>query len=124
MADTSEKRLSKYIKLPDEDIGGQGFPRLSSKTQAAVRAARLAEGKEPFEGVKSYVADEAEQGKNLRPYAKKVLADERQKVGELADQYKREARGQAAYKKGGKVSSASSRADGCAVKGKTKGRFV
>jgi len=30
----------------------------------------------------------------------------------------------ASMKKGGKVSSASSRADGCAVKGKTKGRFV
>ena len=30
----------------------------------------------------------------------------------------------AGYKRGGKVSSASSRADGCAVKGKTKGRFV
>ena len=28
------------------------------------------------------------------------------------------------FKKGGKVSSASSRADGCATKGKTKGRFV
>jgi hypothetical protein len=28
------------------------------------------------------------------------------------------------YKKGGKVSSASSRADGCAAKGKTKGRMV
>jgi hypothetical protein len=28
------------------------------------------------------------------------------------------------YKKGGSVSSASSRADGCAVKGKTKGRMV
>jgi hypothetical protein len=28
------------------------------------------------------------------------------------------------YKAGGKVSSASSRADGCAVKGKTKGRMV
>jgi hypothetical protein len=27
-------------------------------------------------------------------------------------------------KKGGKVSSASSRADGCAVKGKTKGRYI
>jgi len=27
-------------------------------------------------------------------------------------------------KKGGKVSSASKRADGCAVKGKTKGRMV
>ena len=28
------------------------------------------------------------------------------------------------YKKGGSVSSASKRADGCAVKGKTKGRIV
>jgi hypothetical protein len=28
------------------------------------------------------------------------------------------------YKKGGKVSSASSRADGCAIKGKTKGTIV
>ena len=27
-------------------------------------------------------------------------------------------------KKGGKVSSASKRADGCAIKGKTKGRIV
>jgi hypothetical protein len=30
----------------------------------------------------------------------------------------------AEYKKGGSVSPASSRADGCATKGKTKGRFV
>jgi hypothetical protein len=29
-----------------------------------------------------------------------------------------------AYKSGGKVSSASKRADGCAIKGKTKGRMV
>jgi len=28
------------------------------------------------------------------------------------------------YKKGGKVSSASKRADGCATKGKTKGRII
>lgn len=28
------------------------------------------------------------------------------------------------YKKGGKVSSASKRADGCVIKGKTKGRMV
>jgi hypothetical protein len=32
--------------------------------------------------------------------------------------------GQTGMKAGGKVSSASSRADGCAVKGKTKGRMV
>jgi hypothetical protein len=30
----------------------------------------------------------------------------------------------AGFKKGGKVSSASKRADGCAVKGKTRGKFV
>jgi hypothetical protein len=28
------------------------------------------------------------------------------------------------YKKGGKVSSASSRADGCAVRGKTRGKMI
>ena len=30
----------------------------------------------------------------------------------------------AGYKKGGKVSSASKRADGCAIRGKTRGKFV
>jgi hypothetical protein len=30
----------------------------------------------------------------------------------------------AGYKKGGSVSSASKRADGCAIRGKTKGRMV
>jgi len=30
----------------------------------------------------------------------------------------------AGYKKGGKVGSASKRADGCAVRGKTKGKIV
>jgi hypothetical protein len=30
----------------------------------------------------------------------------------------------AGYKKGGKVSSASKRADGCAMRGKTKGKMV
>jgi hypothetical protein len=39
-------------------------------------------------------------------------------------EFKRESRGTADYKKGGKVSSASKRGDGCAVRGKTKGRFV
>jgi len=35
-----------------------------------------------------------------------------------------EAYNDAGYKKGGKVSSASKRADGCAVKGKTRGTMV
>lgn len=46
------------------------------------------------------------------------------RTSEEIDEVAREmARGRG-YKKGGSVSSASKRADGCAVKGKTRGRFV
>jgi len=41
-----------------------------------------------------------------------------------AEDSKQEAESGRGMKRGGKVSSASSRADGCATKGKTKGRFV
>ena len=37
---------------------------------------------------------------------------------------KQQAQAEVGMKKGGKVSSASKRADGCAVKGKTRGRMV
>jgi len=52
-----------------------------------------------------------------------------QEIKELGDQYKREARGTVpsddeGMKKGGKVSSASKRADGIAQRGKTKGRMI
>lgn len=46
----------------------------------------------------------------------------RESVPESARDY--EAYQEAGYAKGGKVSSASKRADGCAIKGKTKGRMV
>jgi hypothetical protein len=52
---------------------------------------------------------------------KKAKDEEADLNRELDSQTKREARGMA---KGGKVSSASSRADGCCVKGKTKGRYI
>lgn len=45
----------------------------------------------------------------------------RQSMREAAAQERREARG---YKKGGKVNSASKRADGCCVRGKTRGKMV
>ena len=38
--------------------------------------------------------------------------------------YNKKKGGAIKYKKGGSVSSASKRADGCAVKGKTKGRII
>ena len=37
---------------------------------------------------------------------------------------KQQAQTEASMRKGGKVSSASSRADGCCVKGKTKGTYI
>lgn len=44
-----------------------------------------------------------------------------QKLREARDAMQRETRG---MKSGGSVKSASSRADGCAIRGKTKGKFV
>jgi hypothetical protein len=60
---------------------------------------------------------------------RKAKSEEAALDTELDSQTKREARGKAkggAVKmaKGGKVFSASNRADGCCVKGKTKGRYI
>jgi hypothetical protein len=70
--------------------------------------------------MRDYAEAEVLEGDNLRPSAKKLLADERQKMSELADQYKRETRGK---KAGGTIRSASSRADGIAARGKTRGKM-
>lgn len=43
---------------------------------------------------------------------------------EMGSGVKKKAGGGAIYARGAKVSSASSRADGCAERGKTKGKFV
>ena len=74
-----------------------------------------------------------------QPSARRESARLAQEVSELGDQYKREARGveardddgiinkiksAAGMKKGGKVSSASKRADGIAQRGKTRGRMI
>jgi hypothetical protein len=52
------------------------------------------------------------------PGLSKLPIDVRNKMGYMKKG------GKVGYKKGGKVSSCSKRADGCAVKGKTKGRMV
>jgi hypothetical protein len=131
-----EEKLGQYMRIPSEPVGGR-IPSAKSKLPPASDAARLAAGEQPMGyAIRSYASDEAEEGDSLRPYAKKVLSDERQKISELADQYKRETRGVkdtsvrgkirelTGMKKGGSVSSASKRADGIAVRGKTKGRMV
>jgi len=108
------KRLQKYMKLQSE-YDTPAFYSSMSKTKDAVRQANIAEGKGPVPINDRYVSDEAEG--RLTKTGKEVMAKERQRVDELADQYKRETRG---MKKGGKVKSASARADGIAIRGKTR----
>ena len=135
---TAEEKLEKYIRVPAEAVGGR-YPSSYSKLPAASRAARLAAGEKSMENsMREYAAAEAEEGDKLRPFAKDVLAKERQKISELADQYKRESsrggkapkdtslrgkiREATGLKKGGAV-SASKRADGIAQRGKTRGKM-
>ena len=62
------------------------------------------------------------------PFAEKYLGraskEDRMAMRERAPKYIQKALDAVGLKKGGSVSSASKRADGCATKGKTKGRFV
>ena len=80
-------------------------------------------------GLGLLVADPLEGGRGAKKmrgaYDKYQASSEKQDAAdrEMADQVRRESRG-VEYKKGGSVGSASSRADGCAVKGKTKGRMI
>jgi hypothetical protein len=62
----------------------------------------------------------------MKDFPEKVAELIRGKKEEAAPNYTYDPNSQqyTKMKKGGKVSSASSRADGCAVKGKTKGRMI
>ena len=76
---------------------------------------------------KAYYAANAAKGKKFEKEQDEKLLKPIRERGEAAVKGMSEGRMDQmgnAYKKGGKVSSASSRADGCAVKGKTKGTMV
>jgi len=70
-------------------------------------------------------ATEFDKGMARNKPMNEVVSNASQKASEAQDEAKRESsRGIKPMKKGGKVKSASSRADGCCERGKTKGRFV
>ena len=65
--------------------------------------------------------------KGRPPYSPSAAQKAQAKQREVSSEIKRETRGTVAegsYAKGGSVSSASKRADGCAQRGKTKGKFL
>lgn len=82
--------------------------------------------------LKEYVAaektaDDMKEREGSPPYSPSAAKKAQAKQREVASEIKRESRRTAQegmYSKGGSVSSASKRADGCAQRGKTKGRFV
>jgi hypothetical protein len=63
-------------------------------------------------------------GSVLGPVQNKMMGRTRRSDEEIDEMAREMARGGKKFKAGGKVSSASKRADGCAIKGKTRGRFV
>jgi len=120
MSDDVE-RLGKHVPLKARQVQ-QGLYGASSKLPDALEKAAMARGKNPdFSGASdvTYPLD------NPSDMAKKRVKEGTERISDVADEYQREStRGIKPMKKGGKVSSASSRADGCAVKGKTKGRYI
>lgn len=81
-------------------------------------------GKKMAEYAVKKVLAEAMMGEAPDALARAAIADRAAKAGREAEaEVKREMRGRT-MAKGGKVSSASARADGCAQRGKTRGKMV
>jgi len=114
------ERFEKHVPLQSRQVQ-QGLYGTRSKLPDALDKAAMARGKNTDFSGSSDVWYPSE----LSEAAKKRISDGKQRISDVADEYEREAnRGIQKKAKGGSISSASSRVDGCAVKGKTKGRFV
>ena len=117
--------------MPPIDIGlGKRFANSMSKNRDIKRANEITEAKKPFIGYKTNIPKVGEtkpeiekRSINLNPdYA---ADDELRQINSRMQSAEMRKGGKVKkMASGGKVSSASKRADGCAVKGKTKGRMV
>ena len=128
-----------YNRLMQQEAGGRGTTRTGSRAGLAGLAlgAGYKIGREIDESTgvgkkiveKSGLGDVVDKVVNMRdkvelsPRAKEKT--EKSDDSDTSDKFQpRYSEGDFGMKKGGKVSSASSRADGCCVKGKTKGRYL
>ena len=134
--DARIKKLEKYIPLKETEVGAR-FPSRTTKSVAAMDAADLAEGVSPGASNKDAV-DLMVNSRDMdwdKDYAKSkanAVDKKMQKASELADQYKRETRGVKDDSLRGKIrevtgmaagGKVSSRADGIAQRGKTRGKM-
>ena len=108
-----EKNLPRKLKnvLTGEDDYGTSLSK--GAMQAADKAAK--------EHAETGTWKDGSPSKTRGQISAESMVEGRKAAREAAAEERREARG---MKKGGAVKSASSRADGCAMRGKTKGRIV
>jgi hypothetical protein len=99
-----------FGKLADKGLLGLGPRMIASKAQEKDEAKELA-------------MRQAQEAQKADAMQKQAMAARRQSASQSAGSTGGMS-GYKSYAKGGKVSSASKRADGCAIKGKTKGRMV
>ena len=128
---TAKKSNAPTSKLSSYAVGRSKEPELIAKTRKAMGYDKPSGTYDPSTTSKSVAKEAISRELGKKRFGDKqisdkefsdFLAESRQDMDELADQYKRETRG---MKKGGMVkSSASKRADGIAKKGKTRGKMV
>jgi len=113
VADSEAEETLEYRKRPDYS----GYEDYTPSGRAALKEYNKA----------SQNAQDMTKREGGPPYSPSAAKKAQAKQREVAAEIKRETRGtvtEGKYAKGGSVSSASKRADGCAQRGKTKGRMV
>jgi len=130
MPDGMLKKAAVGISRLGDAVGFTQEDKYKGKTRQDIAKKPVPDKKSIDYGAKTpsgqYAAEKAhkEYGKDKKNWplnAKKDLKNSLQAMDEADAEVKRETRG---MKKGGMVGSASKRADGCATKGKTRGRMV
>ena len=123
--------MKRSINEYDEGRGGSGklFKAMDAYGGPAALAGSGAVGYADYKLTKQREQDKSEAAAEMKRESRGIqkpanfdaIQESRQDAKDAADRKKISDMG---YKKGGKVSSASSRADGCATKGKTKGTMI
>jgi len=123
--------MKRSINEYDEGRGGSGkvFKALENNAGPALLAGSGAAGYADYKLTKQREQDKNEAAAEMKRESRGIskpanfdaIQEAKQDAKDAADRKKISDMG---YKTGGKVSSASSRADGCATKGKTKGTMI
>jgi hypothetical protein len=123
--------MKRSVNEYDEGRGGSGkvFKALENNAGPALLAGSGAAGYADYKLTKQREQNKNEAAAEMKRESRGVAKPANFDAVEESKRDAQDARDRAkiksmGFKEGGKVSSASSRADGCATKGKTRGKFV